>query len=179
MIFDEPTPRELIAALLPDVLVKGADWGAGEIVGRAGSGGCRGQGCVSSRSRLEPGNSTTEILDKDSRDLCGKSLTGNPLMLESLGCHRATVGLASVARHPAVDEASKRCGAARRKKALPGSTDPVKALAVAIVASELRRPILVLGGNGASRGGDARTAAVFSLARWAALALSVARFAGA
>lgn len=33
-IFDEPTPRELIAALLPDVLVKGADWAAGEIVGR-------------------------------------------------------------------------------------------------------------------------------------------------
>jgi D-glycero-beta-D-manno-heptose 1-phosphate adenylyltransferase len=25
-LFDEDTPRELIAALLPDVLVKGADW---------------------------------------------------------------------------------------------------------------------------------------------------------
>lgn len=33
-IFDEDTPRELIAALLPDVLVKGGDWGANEIVGR-------------------------------------------------------------------------------------------------------------------------------------------------
>jgi len=33
-IFDEPTPREIIAALLPDVLVKGADWGADRIVGR-------------------------------------------------------------------------------------------------------------------------------------------------
>ena len=32
-IFDEPTPRELIAALLPDVLVKGGDWGA-NIVGK-------------------------------------------------------------------------------------------------------------------------------------------------
>lgn len=31
--FDEPTPRDLIAALLPDVLVKGADWGEGEVVG--------------------------------------------------------------------------------------------------------------------------------------------------
>jgi D-beta-D-heptose 7-phosphate kinase/D-beta-D-heptose 1-phosphate adenosyltransferase len=32
-VFDEPTPRELIAALLPDVLVKGGDWGA-NIVGK-------------------------------------------------------------------------------------------------------------------------------------------------
>lgn len=33
-IFDEPTPREIIAALLPDVLVKGGDWGVDAIVGR-------------------------------------------------------------------------------------------------------------------------------------------------
>lgn len=33
-VFDEPTPRELIAALLPDVLAKGGDWGIEEIVGR-------------------------------------------------------------------------------------------------------------------------------------------------
>ena len=33
-IFGEPTPRELIAALLPDVLVKGGDWGPDQIVGR-------------------------------------------------------------------------------------------------------------------------------------------------
>ena len=33
-IFDEPTPRELIAALVPDVLVKGGDWGPDQIVGR-------------------------------------------------------------------------------------------------------------------------------------------------
>jgi D-beta-D-heptose 7-phosphate kinase/D-beta-D-heptose 1-phosphate adenosyltransferase len=32
--FAEPTPRRAIAALLPDVLVKGGDWGADEIVGR-------------------------------------------------------------------------------------------------------------------------------------------------
>lgn len=34
VIFDEPTPQRLIARLLPDVLVKGGDWGADEIVGR-------------------------------------------------------------------------------------------------------------------------------------------------
>lgn len=33
--FGEPTPRKIIAALLPDVLVKGCDWGPSEIVGRA------------------------------------------------------------------------------------------------------------------------------------------------
>jgi len=33
-IFDEPTPRELIAALRPDVLVKGGDWAPDQIVGR-------------------------------------------------------------------------------------------------------------------------------------------------
>ena len=33
LIFDEPTPQSMIEAILPDVLVKGADWG-GYIVGR-------------------------------------------------------------------------------------------------------------------------------------------------
>jgi rfaE bifunctional protein nucleotidyltransferase chain/domain len=33
-IFDEETPRAIIARLQPDVLVKGADWPADEIVGR-------------------------------------------------------------------------------------------------------------------------------------------------
>jgi len=34
VIFDEPTPRETVAALLPDVLVKGGDWSSDRIVGR-------------------------------------------------------------------------------------------------------------------------------------------------
>ena len=34
VIFDEPTPREIIAALLPDILVKGGDWASDRIVGR-------------------------------------------------------------------------------------------------------------------------------------------------
>jgi len=33
-VFDDPTPQSLIARMLPQVLVKGADWGASEIVGR-------------------------------------------------------------------------------------------------------------------------------------------------
>jgi len=34
LIFDEPTPQQVIAALLPDVLVKGEDWPGNQIVGR-------------------------------------------------------------------------------------------------------------------------------------------------
>lgn len=33
-IFDDQTPQRLIAAMLPQVLVKGADWGPDQIVGR-------------------------------------------------------------------------------------------------------------------------------------------------
>lgn len=58
-IFDEPTPRELIAALLPHVLVKGADWGPDAIVGReeVEAGGGR---VVS--AELEPGWSTSCLI---------------------------------------------------------------------------------------------------------------------
>jgi len=34
VIYDDPTPRAVIEALLPDVLVKGADWAVDAIVGR-------------------------------------------------------------------------------------------------------------------------------------------------
>lgn len=33
VLFDQPTPRELIAAVEPDVLVKGGDWAVADIVG--------------------------------------------------------------------------------------------------------------------------------------------------
>jgi len=33
-IFDDVSPREIIAALLPDVLVKGGDWAIDQIIGR-------------------------------------------------------------------------------------------------------------------------------------------------
>src|SRR5579863_3858855 len=58
ILFSEPTPRELIARLLPDVLVKGADWGSTEIVGREEVERAGGQ--VVSIS-LEAGYSTTGI----------------------------------------------------------------------------------------------------------------------
>ncbi|MFC1851913.1 D-glycero-beta-D-manno-heptose 1-phosphate adenylyltransferase [candidate division CSSED10-310 bacterium] len=33
IIFDEPTPLKVIQEICPDILVKGSDWGASEIVG--------------------------------------------------------------------------------------------------------------------------------------------------
>jgi len=63
-IFDEPTPRELIARLLPNVLVKGGDWGPDEIVGREEVEAAGGR--VASIP-IEPGYSTTEILERARR----------------------------------------------------------------------------------------------------------------
>jgi rfaE bifunctional protein nucleotidyltransferase chain/domain len=60
-IFDEPTPRELIARVLPSVLVKGADWGPNEVVGREEVEAAGGR-VVS--IPLTPGYSTTSLLQK-------------------------------------------------------------------------------------------------------------------
>ena len=59
VLFDEDTPRRLIARLSPDVLAKGADWGADEIIGRAEVEAAGGR-VVS--MPLEPGYSTSDIL---------------------------------------------------------------------------------------------------------------------
>ena len=60
-IFDEETPAEIIRAVRPDVLVKGADWAADAIVGRdtveAGGGNVV-------RIPVEPGWSTSNIVER-------------------------------------------------------------------------------------------------------------------
>jgi rfaE bifunctional protein nucleotidyltransferase chain/domain len=61
VIFDEPTPREIVAALLPDVLVKGGDWADNNIIGREEVEAAGGR-VVS--VPVMPGYSTTEILRK-------------------------------------------------------------------------------------------------------------------
>ena len=58
--FDEDTPRELIAAVLPDILVKGADW-AHWIAGREEVEAAGGKVLALS---LEPGYSTTGIVEE-------------------------------------------------------------------------------------------------------------------
>jgi D-glycero-beta-D-manno-heptose 1-phosphate adenylyltransferase len=59
-LFDEDTPRELIAAVLPDILIKGADW-AHFIAGREEVEAAGGQVLA---LPLEPGYSTTGILEE-------------------------------------------------------------------------------------------------------------------
>jgi len=58
-LFDEDTPRELIAEVLPDILVKGADW-AHWIAGREEVEAAGGRVMALS---LEPGYSTTGIVE--------------------------------------------------------------------------------------------------------------------
>jgi rfaE bifunctional protein nucleotidyltransferase chain/domain len=60
VLFDEDTPRELIAAVLPEVLVKGADW-AHFIAGREE---VEAAGGEVHALPLEPGFSTTDIAEK-------------------------------------------------------------------------------------------------------------------
>jgi rfaE bifunctional protein nucleotidyltransferase chain/domain len=59
-LFDDDTPRELIAAVLPDVLIKGADW-AHFIAGREEVEAAGGQVLA---LPLEPGYSTTGIVEQ-------------------------------------------------------------------------------------------------------------------
>jgi rfaE bifunctional protein nucleotidyltransferase chain/domain len=61
VVFDEPTPHDLIDAVQPDVLVKGADWAEDAIVGRDI---VEARGGRVVRARIEPGYSTTSIISK-------------------------------------------------------------------------------------------------------------------
>ncbi len=57
--FDEETPLEAISRIQPDVLVKGADWGEHDIVGRDV---VEARGGRVVRMALSPGHSTTDII---------------------------------------------------------------------------------------------------------------------
>ena len=61
VIFDEPTPAEIIGAIQPDVLVKGADWAADAIVGRDT---VEARGGKVVRVAVEEGWSTTRIVER-------------------------------------------------------------------------------------------------------------------
>ena len=61
VIFDDLTPREVIARLLPDVLVKGGDWPGDQIVGREEVEAAGGRVVL---APVVPGYSTTDILKK-------------------------------------------------------------------------------------------------------------------
>src|SRR6187402_643100 len=61
VIFDEDTPHEIISALQPDILVKGADWGENAIVGRDI---VEARGGRVARIALAEGYSTTKIIER-------------------------------------------------------------------------------------------------------------------
>ncbi len=61
VVFDEDTPHDIISALQPDVLVKGADWNENAIVGRDV---VEARGGRVVRIALAPGYSTTAILER-------------------------------------------------------------------------------------------------------------------
>lgn len=58
-IFDEDTPADIIKAIQPDILVKGADWAEDSIVGRDT---VESRGGQVVRVAIEPGYSTTDII---------------------------------------------------------------------------------------------------------------------
>ncbi len=61
VIFDEDTPHAIIAALQPDILVKGADWGEDNIVGRDV---VEARGGRVVRMPLADGYSTTSLIER-------------------------------------------------------------------------------------------------------------------
>jgi len=61
VIFDEDNPHAIISALQPDILVKGADWGADAIIGRDV---VEARGGRVERIPLAEGYSTTAIVEK-------------------------------------------------------------------------------------------------------------------
>ena len=61
VVFDEDTPHEIITAVQPDILVKGADWGENAIVGRDI---VEARGGTVVRMTLAQGYSTTDIISR-------------------------------------------------------------------------------------------------------------------
>lgn len=61
IFFDEQTPKNLVEAITPDVLVKGGDWGVDNIVGADHVKSHGGRVHIVS---LKEGNSTTNIIDR-------------------------------------------------------------------------------------------------------------------
>jgi D-beta-D-heptose 7-phosphate kinase/D-beta-D-heptose 1-phosphate adenosyltransferase len=61
VVFDELTPQKTVAALLPDILVKGGDWPCNQIVGREEVEAAGGKVVLID---VVQGYSTTEILNK-------------------------------------------------------------------------------------------------------------------
>lgn len=69
VIFDEPTPYELISKIIPDVLVKGSDWAIEDVVGRDIVEANGGRVVL---VELTPNRSTTNIIKTILERFCGR-----------------------------------------------------------------------------------------------------------
>ncbi len=67
VVYEEPTPIEVVRALLPDVLVKGADWALEAIVGRAE---VEAAGGRVARVEILPGRSSSSMVARIRRPSC-------------------------------------------------------------------------------------------------------------
>jgi rfaE bifunctional protein nucleotidyltransferase chain/domain len=74
VVFDEDTPDRIIRAVQPDVLVKGADWPADQIIGRDT---VEARGGRVERIAVEPGHSTTAIVERVRGGVGGESGAGS------------------------------------------------------------------------------------------------------
>jgi D-glycero-beta-D-manno-heptose 1-phosphate adenylyltransferase len=70
VVFDEQTPAEIVRAVQPDILVKGADWPADQIIGRDT---VEARGGRVERIAVEQGHSTTAIIDRIRRSAGSES----------------------------------------------------------------------------------------------------------
>jgi D-beta-D-heptose 7-phosphate kinase/D-beta-D-heptose 1-phosphate adenosyltransferase len=61
VVYHEPTPLDVVKALVPDVLVKGADWAEDAIVGRSE---VEASGGKVVRVEMVPGRSTSSMLER-------------------------------------------------------------------------------------------------------------------
>ncbi len=61
VVFDEDTPSDIIRRVQPDVLVKGADWGPNNVVGRDT---VEARGGQVVRMTLSEGYSTTDLISR-------------------------------------------------------------------------------------------------------------------
>lgn len=69
VIFDEPTPYELISKIIPDVLVKGSDWSIEDVIGRDV---VEANGGHVVLVELTPNRSTTSIIKTILERFCGR-----------------------------------------------------------------------------------------------------------
>jgi D-sedoheptulose 7-phosphate isomerase len=84
IIFDEPTPENLIKDLRPDVLVKGGDWKLNEIIGADI---VQGYGGRVMSLPLTDGYSTTSIIEKITPSASSNDMSSNPAINTSIDQH--------------------------------------------------------------------------------------------